>query len=235
MNARPFIVALDGPAGVGKSTLAKRVAEALGVAYLDTGAMFRTVALHVAKSLGNTDAAETPAEGPKLQALLKQCIFSLQGVGDQTRLLCNSKVVGDEIRSEEAGMMAAKIARTPQVREFLKQAQQRLGKNFSLVAEGRDMGTVVFPEAVCKIFLDAAPEVRAMRRYRQLQDMGEATDLAALTQQIRLRDDEDRNRAIAPLRPAGDAHIIDTSHTDMDQVFALVMQAVGQAVDQARP
>jgi cytidylate kinase len=132
-------------------------------------------------------------------------------------------------------MMAAKIARTPQVREFLKQAQQRLGKNFSLVAEGRDMGTVVFPEAVCKIFLDAAPEVRAMRRYRQLQDMGEATDLAALTRQIRLRDDEDRNRAIAPLRPAGDAHIIDTSHTDMDQVFALVMQAVGQAVDQARP
>jgi cytidylate kinase len=101
MNARPFIVALDGPAGVGKSTLAKRVAEALGVAYLDTGAMFRTVALHVAKSLGNADAAETPAEGPKLQALLKQCIFSLQGVGDQTRLLCNSKVVGDEIRSEE--------------------------------------------------------------------------------------------------------------------------------------
>ena len=235
MNARPFIVALDGPAGVGKSTLARRVAEALGVAYLDTGAMFRTVALHVAQSLGNADAAEAPAEGPELQALLKQCIFSLQGVGDRTRLLCNNKVVGDEIRSEEAGMMAAKIAQTPQVREFLKQAQQRLGKNFSLVAEGRDMGTVVFPEAVCKIFLDAAPEVRAMRRYRQLQDMGEATDLAALTRQIRLRDDEDRNRAIAPLCPAGDAHIIDTSHTDMDQVFALVMQAVGQAVDQARP
>ena len=230
----PFIVALDGPAGVGKSTLARRVAEALGVAYLDTGAMFRTVALHVAKSLGSpgsVSAVESPAEGPELQTLLEQCLFSLQGVGDQTRLLCNGRVVGDEIRSEEAGMMAAKIAQTPQVREFLKQAQQRLGKDFSLMAEGRDMGTVVFPEAVCKIFLDATPEVRAMRRYRQLQDMGEAADLAALTERIRLRDNEDRSRAIAPLRPAEDAHIIDTSHADMDQVFALIMQAVEQSYE----
>jgi len=227
VNARPFIVALDGPAGVGKSTLAQRVAEALGVAYLDTGAMFRTVALHVTKSLGSISTAE----GPELQALLEQCLFSLQGVGDQTRLLCNGRAVGDEIRSEEAGMMAAKIAQTPQIREFLKQAQQRLGKDFSLVAEGRDMGTVVFPEAVCKIFLDAAPEIRAMRRYKQLQNMGEATDLATLTEQIRLRDNEDRNRAIAPLRPAEDAHIIDTSHADMDQVFALIMQVVGQSYE----
>jgi len=219
-----FIVTLDGPAGVGKSTLARRVAEALGVAFLDTGAMFRTIALHVAKSPN-----KELAEGPQLQALLEQCLFSLQGVGDQTRLLCNNKAVGDEIRSEEAGMMAAKIAQTPQVREFLKQAQQRLGKDFSLVAEGRDMGTVVFLEAVCKIFLDAAPEIRAMRRYKQLQDMGEAADLALLTEQIRLRDDEDRNRAIAPLRPANDAHIIDTSHMDMDQVFARIMQVVEQS------
>ena len=223
-----FIVTLDGPAGVGKSTLARRLAAALAIPYLDTGAMFRTIALHVARSLGSA-AAETPTEGSGLQALLEQCLFSLQGVGDQTRLLCNGKAVGDEIRSEEAGMMASKISRTPQVRQFLKQAQQRLGSNFSLVAEGRDMGTVVFPEAVCKIFLDATPEIRAMRRYRQLLDMGEAVDLTMLTDQIRQRDHQDRCRAIAPLCPAEDAQLIDTSHLDMDQVFARIMQAVEQA------
>jgi cytidylate kinase len=229
MNTRPFIVTMDGPAGVGKSTLAKRVAEALGVAYLDTGAMFRTVALHTAKSLGKAKTLETPVEGPALQALLKQCVFSLQGSGDRTRLLCNNRAVGDEIRSEEAGMMAAKIAQSPQVREFLKQTQRRLGRDFSLLAEGRDMGTVVFPEALCKIFLDAAPEIRAERRYRQLQSMGEPADLAVLIRQIRQRDDEDRNRAIAPLRPADNAHIIDTSHKDMDQVFEIIMRTVALA------
>ena len=229
MSADSFIVTMDGPAGVGKSTLARRVAETLGVAYLDTGAMFRTIALHVAKSLGGARAVSAPPEGPELQALLKECVFSLQGSGNQTRLLCNGRAVGDEIRSEEAGMMAAKIAQVPQVREFLKQAQQRLGQAFSLVAEGRDMGTVVFPGALCKIFLDATPEIRAERRCKQLRGMGEPADLETLIRQIRERDHEDRNRAIAPLRPAADAHVIDTSHRDIGQVFDAIMEVVGQA------
>ena len=230
MNSAPFIITMDGPAGVGKSTLARRVAESLGVAYLDTGAMFRTVALHIAKSRGGAsapkDSTEVPLEGPELQSLLKQCVFSLQGSGDKTRLLCNGRAVGDEIRSEEAGMMAARIATVGQVREFLKQAQQRLGSLFSLVAEGRDMGTVVFPHAVCKIFLDASPEIRAERRYRQLLDMGEQADLADLTRQIRDRDHQDRNRALAPLKPAADAAIIDTSHKDISEVFSLIIQRI---------
>jgi cytidylate kinase len=230
MSPSPVIITMDGPAGVGKSTLARRVAESLGVAYLDTGAMFRTVALHIAKSRGAAsppdDPTEAPVEGPELQTLLKQCVFSLQGSGDKTRLLCNGRAVGDEIRSEEAGMMAARIAKVGQVREFLKQAQQRLGNLFSLVAEGRDMGTVVFPHAVCKIFLDASPEIRAERRYRQLLDMGEQADLAELTQQIRDRDHEDRNRTLAPLKPAGDAAIIDTSHKDISEVFSLIIQRI---------
>ena len=234
MSACAFIVTLDGPAGVGKSTLARRVAEALGVAYLDTGAMFRTVALHLAKNSGSPDSAGVVEES-KLQALLEECVFSLQGSGGQTRLLCNDQVVGDEIRSEEAGMMAAKIAQSPKVREFLKQAQQHLGNNFPLVAEGRDMGTVVFPEALCKIFLDAAPEIRAERRYKQLLEMGEPADLALLVRQIRERDNKDRNRAIAPLRPAIDAHIIDTSHKDMEQAFAAIMHAIAHATHDNPP
>ena len=218
--AAPVVVTLDGPAGVGKSTLAKRLAAALGVAYLDTGAMFRTIALGLARS-------NTTLEGEPLHARLGEFVFALQGSGESTKLLCNGTPVGQEIRSEEAGMMAAKVAQISEVREFLKEAQQRLGAGFSLVAEGRDMGTVVFPQARCKLFLDASPEIRAERRYKQLRAMGKPCDLAELAEQIRQRDTEDRTRALAPLKPADDARIIDTSGKNIDVVFAEIMQAVG--------
>ncbi len=231
----PFIITIDGPAGVGKSTLARRLAEALGVAYLDTGAMFRTLALHMAQRLGGAHFLEALPQGPALQSLLEECLFALQGAGAQTTLLCNGEPVGDAIRSEEAGMMASRIAKNPQVRDFLKQAQQGLGLRFSLVAEGRDMGTVVFPGALCKIFLDAVPEVRAERRFKQLQELGEAAALESLIRQIRERDHEDRNRPIAPLRPAVDAHIIDSSHHSIDQVFEAIMEAARQTGRDAPP
>lgn len=233
MSTPPVIIAIDGPSGVGKSTLAGRVAEALGIAYLDTGAMFRTVALHIAKSRGT--AAGIPAENSGLQALLKECVFSLRGAGSRTRLLCNGREVGNEIRSEEVGMMAANIAGAPQVREFLKQAQRRLGATFSLVADGRDMGTVVFPDAAHKIFLDARPEIRAARRCAQLREMGEPVDPAALAEQMRERDAADRNRAVAPLRAADDARIIDTSDKDINQVFDAIMRIVGKDRHDAPP
>ncbi len=225
----PFIITLDGPAGVGKSSLAKRVAQALGVAYLDTGAMFRTVAMRLAQS-GVLDAA-SEAEGASaaMESILQECAFSLEGAGADTRLLCNGSVVGDEIRTEEAGMMAARAGRIPSVRAILCTAQQRVGACFSLVAEGRDMGTVVFPGAVCKIFLDADVAVRAMRRLLQLREMGEAADLAELTEQIRLRDEQDRTRNIAPLRPADDAHIIDTSRLTLEEVFTAIMELIEAA------
>lgn len=219
MNA-PFIVTIDGPAGVGKSTLAKRVAAALGVAYLDTGAMFRTVALAVFSPDG------PPLAGEALRTVLESFDFALQGSGENTGLLCNGRLVGNEIRTEEAGMRASKAGQIPEVRAFLKTAQQRLGAGFSFVAEGRDMGTVVFPEALCKLFLDARADVRAERRRLQLREMGIDEDLADLTRQIQARDDEDRNRPIAPLRPAADAVFIDTSDMDIDRVFAACMAAV---------
>ncbi len=214
-----FIVAIDGPAGVGKSTLARRIAHALDIAYLDTGAMFRTIAL------GFEDTSEDIAPG-ELQERLAAFRFSLQGAGNNTILLCNSRAVGQEVRTEKAGMLAARVATWPLVRTYLKAVQQDLGTRFSLVVEGRDTGTVIFPAARCKIFLDASPEIRAHRRFLQLQAAGESPNLATLTEQIVARDAQDRTRSIAPLIPAEDAHIIDTSDKDINAVFNAIMEIV---------
>lgn len=234
-----FIVTIDGPAGVGKSTLAKRLAASLGVAYLDTGAMFRTLALYLDGKgwRPQKPAGSGPAAGDsRLAELLADCVFTLRGAGEKTELLCNGLPMGDAIRTEEAGMMAADIAVLPQVRDSLKAAQQSLGRTFSLVAEGRDMGTAVFPGAARKIFLEADPEIRAGRRCLQLQEMGRACDLAELTEQIRRRDEQDKSRAVAPLRPAGDAVIIDTSRLTIDEVFAAILRAMdGQSPPSDRP
>ena len=221
----PLVVTLDGPAGVGKSTLARNVAGHLGIAYMDTGAMFRTIALGLKQHIHAAERCLS-LQGPALEAALQQFTFSLQGNGEKTTLLCNNHPVGNEIRSEEAGLMAAAVAVSSEVRTFLKTAQQALGAHFSLVAEGRDMGTEVFPQASCKIFLDASPEVRAQRRFLQLQEMGSPADLPTLTAQIAQRDAQDRNRAIAPLRPAADAVIIDTSALSLEEVFQTILQAV---------
>ena len=230
-----LIVTIDGPAGVGKSTLAKRLAAALGVAYLDTGAMFRALAMRLAEKgwRPGPDAGKAD-DDPQLQKLLADCTFALRGTGAETELLFCAKPVGEDIRSEEAGMMAANIAVVPQIRNYLKAAQQSLGAAFSLVAEGRDMGTAVFPTAAHKIFLDADPEIRAKRRCLQLKEMGQDCDLAALTEQIRQRDDQDRNRAAAPLRPAADAVIVDTSRLNIEEVFAAIIKIAGPK-DQAPP
>lgn len=230
----PRVITIDGPAGVGKSTLAKRLAGDLGVAYLDTGAMFRTVALRLGFD-ASEQARHAPEHDNALAGLLASCVFSLEGVGSDTRLLCNGRIVGDEIRSEEAGMMAARIGGNPQVREYLKQEQRRLGGAYSLVAEGRDMGTVVFPEAACKIFLDADPLVRAERRYRQLWEMGVPCRLDELAEQIRERDKQDRGRAVAPLRPASDAVIIDTSSKDIEAVYQDIKEALERSRGDVAP
>ncbi|MBU1003889.1 MAG: (d)CMP kinase [Proteobacteria bacterium] len=214
-----IIVTIDGPAGVGKTTLAKRVADALGVAYLDTGAMFRATAL----ILGH-GADQLPEN--ELDARLADIHFSLSGSGSVSTLSVHGRVIGDEIRSEEVGMMASTVGTLPRVRSFLKEQQQAVGAVTSLVAEGRDMGTVVFPRASAKIFLDAAPEIRARRRVDQLHEMGKPADLSEITEQIRARDHQDRNRAIAPLKPAEDAHIIDTGPLDIEGVFQAIMAVI---------
>jgi len=217
-----LIVTIDGPAGVGKTTLAKRVAQALGVAYLDTGAMFRVLALRLSPV-----AADTPGEA--IFERIGNLDFSLRGIGAETALLADGAPVGDEIRTEAVAYAASTLATRPEVRAVLRAAQQRIGRDVELVAEGRDMGTVIFPGAAHKFFLDATAQVRAARRVEQLAAMGRPVDHAAILADITRRDDQDRTRAEAPLRPAPDAVIIDTTDLDIDGVFARIMESVAPA------
>ena len=218
--AETRIITIDGPAGVGKSTIAKKVAVALGIAYLDTGAMFRTLALRLGQ-----EGLGLPEQ--ELAVRTGALAFSLALSGDETALACNGATVGEEIRTETVGMLASRYAALPVVRSWLKKAQRDLGQRYSLVAEGRDMGTVVFPAAPYKFFLDATPETRARRRVHQLALSGVMEDLAEVTRRIRERDEQDRGRSIAPLRPAVDAIVIDTSALTLEDVFAEIMRRMG--------
>ncbi|NDV25826.1 (d)CMP kinase [Desulfovibrio sp. JC010] len=208
----PFIITLDGPAGVGKSTLAKRLADRFEIAYLDTGAMFRGTAWKLGEGSWDWDEA-------KLAQALQGLEFTLSGSGSDSVLSLNGTPLTDEIRTETVGMWASNVAKIPAVREYQKIAQRSIGETTSLIAEGRDMGTVIFPQAPCKFFLDADLEERARRRFEQLKEMGKPADYAELVEQISKRDDQDRNRKVAPLKPAEDSIIVDTTKLDIDGVF----------------
>lgn len=219
MSRQLPVVTLDGPAGVGKTTLARRMADSLGIAYLDTGAMFRCLALRL-----GAGAHLWPEE--RLRTACTACTFSLRGTGGFSELFCNDQPVRGEIRTEEVGMLAASLGTVPLVRDYLCTAQRELARQRPLVVEGRDMGTVVFPTARFKFFLDATPEVRALRRLRDLEARGQQADLATLTEQICQRDALDRNRPIAPLKPADDAIIVDTSALDIEGVLGTLLHAI---------
>ncbi|CCO22842.1 (d)CMP kinase [Maridesulfovibrio hydrothermalis] len=215
----PFIITLDGPAGVGKSTLAKRLADHFEIAYLDTGAMFRATAWKLGEGAWDWDK-------DKLDAALKELEFTLSGSGSNSTLSLNGIALTDEIRTEKIGMWASNMAKIPAVRTLQKTAQRKIGETTSLIAEGRDMGTVIFPQAPCKFFLDADLEERARRRFSQLEEMGKPADLKDLIEQIGARDDQDRNRKVAPLKPAKDGIIVDTTKLDIDGVFARLVAEV---------
>ena len=212
------IVTIDGPAGAGKTSVSRRAAGRLGLAYLDTGAMFRALAL----ALG--PGGHTLPEG-EIAARLAAMTFSLAGSGAETVLLVDGAPLPDAARTEEVGGWASDLAVLPVVREILRRAQQALGQRADLLAEGRDMGTVVFPEATRKFFLTASPEVRASRRERQLTALGKPADYAAILDAIRRRDEQDIHRAASPLVPADDALIIDTSELSEDMVVDRIVSA----------
>ncbi len=211
-----LIITIDGPSGVGKSTMARLLSHRLGIANLDSGAMFRIVAHCLGPEAEKLDSVT-------LCERLAGFHFTLAGSEDATRLLCNGREFGPEIRTEEVAAAASSLSTLPEVRAALKEAQQALGRVTPLVVEGRDMGTVIFPNAHHKFYLDAAPEIRARRRADQLLAAGKTASLEEITRQIIERDTRDANRALAPLVSAADAVIIDTGPLDAEGVLAVMV------------
>lgn len=214
----PVIVAIDGPAGAGKSTIARRVASRLGYLYVDTGAMYRAVALWAVRNGTSLD------DWHRLEQLALAADIRLDG--DTGRVLLNGEDVTKAIRDEAISEAASRVSAAPGVRRALVEKQKQYALRQSVVMEGRDIGTVVFPEAKVKIFLDASASARAARRHRQLSDEGSTNDKEGTEQSMRSRDERDRNRAEAPLLQAPDAEYLDTTSMDLDAVEEAVLRIV---------
>jgi cytidylate kinase len=217
------VVTIDGPSGVGKSTVSRKLAAELGYTYLDTGAMYRAVALGCVKN--GVDVEDEAAVAVVLDTLDIR-LLPPQTADDDVRVLLNGEDVSREIRTPEAGMLASKVSALLPVRQKLTAMQQAMGRTGGLVAEGRDTGTVVFPDAAWKFFLDAPPEERARRRALQLREQGQEVDEQKLLAQIIERDRQDRERTIAPLVKAEDAVVIDSSNLSADEVAARMLAVV---------
>lgn len=215
------VITMDGPGGSGKTTIAKVLAKHLGWHFLDSGALYRCVAF---LAMGEGMALEEPTDTEKLVALATNLdIHFIVNPDNTEEIHLNGKIIADEIRSQSCGAAASKIAANPAVRQALLQKQHDFRQAPGLVADGRDMGTIVFPDAPLKFFIDASPEKRAERRQAQLAKIGIAVELDQLTQIIAERDHRDRNRKIAPLKTAGDAIIIDTTELTIEQTLEKVL------------
>lgn len=217
------VVTIDGPSGGGKSTVSRALAAKLQFTYLDTGAMYRAVAYTCQeKGIDPTDAGQL---APLLAALRIDLLPPAEGE-DDVRVIVDGQAVGHYLRTPEMAMLASKVSAQPLVRRTLTVLQQQIGAAGRIVAEGRDTGTVVFPEAAWKFFLDASPEVRACRRAAQLRRKGEEVDERHLLAQIIQRDKDDRERILAPLKPAPDAVVIDSTGMPVEAVIQLMYDRI---------
>lgn len=215
-----MIVAIDGPSGAGKSTLAKRVAKELRFTYLDTGAIYRALALKILRR--RVDLNDTAA----LSAIVQDSDIDLRGRDGQLQVILDGQDVSALIRTPEVSQMASKASAIPMVRHRLLHLQRELGRRGNVVAEGRDIGTVVFPDAQVKIYLDASIEERARRRFHELRAAGREASLAETISEMKERDKRDSERDIAPLRKADDALAVDSSGLTVDGVAEKVLQLV---------
>ena len=210
-------VAVDGPSGAGKSTLSRRVAERFGIMYVDTGAIYRTVGLAVRRrGIAAEDTAAVIALLPELSIDLRHDENGLQ------RMYLWGEDVSDAIRTPEISQYASKVSAIPEVRAFLLEQQRSLARRYCVIMDGRDIGTVVLPEADVKIFLTASPEARALRRWKELQARGEQQSYEAVLADLIERDERDSSRAAAPLRPAEDSVYLDTSDYSFEESLELI-------------
>ncbi len=217
-----MIVAIDGPAGAGKSTIAQQVAKKLGLQLIDTGAMYRTVAYLATKQGIALD------DEKRLSDLAADLHFSFEFVGDENLAHCNGELLGAEIRSEDVGKAASVVSQHPNVRTTLVALQRAMGEASGSVLEGRDIGTVVFPNADVKVFLTASSDERARRRVEQLRERGEEADPTQILADIRERDKRDTTRATAPLIAADDAVKIDSTANSIEDVVTSIVALAGK-------
>ena len=222
MNVNTVAVAIDGPAGAGKSTIARRLAKSMGYIYVDTGALYRTVALSVMQN--GIDADDVAAVSRHINGIKVDIMYK----GDEQRVLLDGTDVSDLIRTPEVSMMASKTSAIPEVRAFLLGLQRKLASEHNVVMDGRDIATVVLPDARVKIFLTASSEVRAKRRYDELIAKGDEVKYEDVLADLIQRDEQDMNRSVAPLKPSEQSVIVDTSELDLEGAVNAMREVINK-------
>ena len=222
---RPFSIAIDGPAGAGKSSVAKALAQALGAMYLDTGAMYRAFALQMMRMGIAPDDAET------LAARSADMDISVEYVNGAQRIFLSGEDVTGAIRSPEVSSAASAVSKVPEVRTCMVDHQRRIARGHNVIMDGRDIGTVVLPDASLKVFLTASDEERARRRFTELQEKGCPEPFEQVLEDIRARDYQDTHRAASPLRPAKDAVTVDTSRMTLEEAVQAIKALAQKAID----
>ncbi len=218
-------VAVDGPAGAGKSTVSRRAAKILGLVYVDTGALYRAIGLYVIEK--GIDTKDEKA----VTSVLKDITVDLDNSdGEQRVLLCGEDVTGN-IRTGAVSMAASDVSSYPEVRAFLLETQKKIAREKSVIMDGRDIGTVVLPEADVKVFLTADAQVRAKRRFLELTERKEKVDYNTILAEINERDHNDKNRAVAPLKQADDAILLDTSKMSFDESIQALVNIIRKGTD----
>lgn len=221
LSKKPFIITIDGPAGAGKGTISKLVSQNMGFHYLDSGAIYRVIAFEANQKGLATDQISQITE------LINE--INIQFIGD--KIFLTDKDVSELIRSEDIGKFASEIAKNEEIRKNILEFQKSFFKPPGLVADGRDMGTVIFPKAKVKIFLTASIQERANRRYKQLILKEKDVNLIDLFQRIKLRDESDKNRKISPLKAANDAYLVKTDNLSIKQSYEKVMEIIKSKID----
>lgn len=218
-------VAIDGPAGAGKSTLSRKTAENLGFIYVDTGALYRAVGLKFSKAGADT------LLNCDIEGILAETTVDIRFINGEQRVFLDGKDVSDDIRTPAASMMASAVSAKPPVRAFLLEMQRKLARENNVVMDGRDIGTVVLPNATVKIYLTASAEARAERRYKELLEKGSEVTFKEVYDDMVQRDYNDMNREIAPLKQADDAIVADTTECNLEESLALLLKIVKENAD----